>query len=157
LRNARDKGVIVACAAGNYVAPVVVPARIEGAIAVAGVTWKSQPWAGSSHGQEVAFSAPAQDIFRPAPVAGGVGSAFEPGGDGTSYATAITTGAAALWLRSWQAEIADRYGKTAQRVEAFRKAAMATSRQPANWQPEPFGAGILHIGDLCTDAARALP
>jgi hypothetical protein len=27
----------------------------------------------------------------------------------------------------------------------------------AGWQPQPFGAGILDAGRLCTDAAIALP
>ncbi|HEY0822867.1 MAG TPA: S8/S53 family peptidase [Ramlibacter sp.] len=157
MRNARDHGVIVACAAGNYVDPVVVPAALDTAIAVGGVTAQDRPWSGSSFGPEVAFSAPASGIFRAAPVRGGLGSGFLGGGDGTSYATAITSGTAALWLLRWRTQVAQRYGRTAARVEAFKAAARATCRVPEAWEPQPFGAGILDAGRLCTDQAAALP
>jgi hypothetical protein len=157
MRNARRKGVIVVCAAGNYVARVVVPAALDSAIAVAGVTPQEVPWAHSSHGPEVAFSAPAAEIFRAMPALGGVGHDFAGGGDGTSYATAITSGAAALWLRRWRDEIPPKYATPEARVVAFRQAAIATSYQPGGWQPQPFGAGIIDIGALCTDKAKALP
>ncbi|MEJ8839329.1 S8 family peptidase [Ramlibacter sp. AN1133] len=157
MRNARDQGVIVCCAAGNYVDPVVVPARLDTAIAVGGVTWQKRPWSGSSFGPTVAFSAPAKDIFRPEARRSQLGTSFAGGGDGTSYATAITTGTAALWLLRWRTEIAQRYGRSAARVEAFKAAARATCLVPPMWEPEPFGAGILDAGRLCTQQAEALP
>lgn len=155
--HAYEQGVIVVCAAGNGVDPVVVPAALPQTIAVAGSTWQSLPWGGSSFGKEVDFSAPAADIYRPVAQRSGVGSGFAAGGDGTSYAAAITTGAAALWLRVWAPQIAAKYPTGPQRVEAFRAAARATCRKPPGWQPEPFGAGILDIGALCSDEAKALP
>lgn len=154
---AHANGVIVVCAAGNVLDPVVVPARLPQAIAVAGSTWQSLPWHGSSFGPEVAFSAPGAAMFRPDPQPGGIGTAFSDGGDGTSYAAGVTTGTAALWLRRWGAQITARYGRTAQRVEAFRTAAIASCRHPSGWAPQPFGAGILNAGRLCTDSALALP
>jgi hypothetical protein len=157
MANARNNGVIVVCAAGNEVDDVVVPAALETAIAVAGTTWQSLPWHGSAFGDAVDFSAPATNIFRADPQRTGVGAQFAGGGDGTSYATAITTGAAALWLLRWGPQISVKYGPGSARVEAFRQAAMATSRKPPGWQPKPFGAGILDIGRLCTDAQAALP
>lgn len=161
LRNAmaaaRQKGVIVVCAAGNDVDPVVMPAALDTCIAVAGVTWQSLPWHGSSFGPEVDFSAPAAEIFRANPQRRGVGSGYVGAGSGTSYATAVTTGAAALWLRQWGPQVAQKYGRTAARVEAFRQGVIATVRKPPGWQPQPFGAGILNIGRLCTEEAAALP
>lgn len=157
LAHARARGVIVVCAAGNQVDPVVAPACVETAIAVAGSTWQSLPWGGSAFGPEVAFSAPAAAIFRPEPQRRGVGSAFEGGGDGTSYATAITSGCAALWLCRWGDVLDAKYGPGAARVQAFKVAAQATCRVPNGWQPRPFGAGIIDAGALCTDALRALP
>lgn len=157
MAHARSKGVIVVCAAGNHVDPVVVPAKLDTAIAVAGTTWQSLPWSGSSFGPEVDFSAPASGIFRADAQRTGVGSGFAGGGDGTSYATAITTGSAALWLRRWRSEINAKYGRSAKRVDAFREAVRATCRKPPGWQPEPFGAGIIDTGRLCTDLGLALP
>jgi hypothetical protein len=157
IAHAHSKGVIVVCAAGNHVDPVVAPANLPETIAVAGVTWETFPWFGSAFGPEVDFSAPASGIFRPQPQREGIGRLFSGGGDGTSYATAITTGSAALWLRCWAAEIQSRYGRTAQRVEAFRRAAAASCRLPAGWHAQPFGAGIIDAGRLCTDRVTALP
>jgi len=157
MAKARNAGVIVICAAGNGVDQVVMPAALDTAIAVAGTTFQSLPWNGSSFGPEVDFSAPAAGIFRANPQPNGIGKNFADGGDGTSYATAITTGAAALWLLRWGPQIDAMYGPGSARVEAFRQAAIDTARKPPGWQPTPFGAGILDIGVLCTDAARALP
>lgn len=154
---AHSKGVIVVCAAGNYVDPVVAPARLPETIAVAGATWESLPWHGSSFGPEVDFSAPADGIFRPEPQRNGIGTNFADGGDGTSYAAAITTGSAALWLRCWKPQIDAKYGRKGDRVEAFRQATIASCRLPPGWQPQPFGAGIIDTGRLCTDQVTALP
>jgi hypothetical protein len=165
LATARAKGVIVVCAAGNYVDPVVVPACVRTAIAVGGVspyldgngTLQMRPWSGSSFGPEVAFSAPADQIHRAAPQRNGIGSNFDSGGDGTSYAAAIASGSAALWLLRWRPQINAMYGRTAKRVEAFKAAVQATCQQPPNWQPQPFGAGVVDVGRLCTEMENALP
>lgn len=157
MKNARQKGVIVICAAGNHVDPVVVPAALPTAIAVGGTTWKDRPWHGSSFGNAVAFCAPADEIFRAMPQRDGVGTRFAGGGDGTSYAAAITSGSAALWLRRWRGQIDAMYGRSAVRVEAFRAAVLASCRTPDDWQLQPFGAGIIDTGRLCTDMYAALP
>ena len=157
LAYAYARGVIVVCAAGNHVDPVVPPASLPETIAVAAVTWQSLPWHGSSFGPEVDFSAPGADIYRPDAVRSGIGTQFEGGGNGTSYAAAITSGSAALWLRCWGSQITAKYGRSAQRVEAFREAAIASCRKPPGWYAQPFGAGIIDTGRLCTDAALALP
>lgn len=165
LKAATAKGVIVVCAAGNIVDPVVVPAALPEAIAVGGVSpyfdangkIQMRPWSGSSFGPEVAFSAPADKIFRAEPQKSGLGQGFRGEGDGTSYATALTTGSAALWLLRWGPQINAMYGRTAKRVEAFRAAVQATCSTPPNWQPTPFGKGVLDTGRLCTDMQAALP
>jgi hypothetical protein len=131
MQRARDKGVLVLCAAGNHVDPVVVPARLPTAIAVGATTSIDVPWSGSSFGPEVAFSAPGNEIHHVVVGKnGGLGTGFTGGGDGTSYATAMSTGSAALWLLRWTDEITQRYGRTAARVEAFKKAVQDTSRRP---------------------------
>ncbi len=154
---AHSRGVIVVCAAGNHLDPVVQPARLAQTIAVGGVTWESLPWHGSAYGRQVDFSAPAADVQRPLAVRTGTGTGFDEEGNGTSYAAALTTGSAALWLRCWAPQIKARYGRTGARVEAFRKAVRATVRKPPGWQPGSFGEGILDTGRLCTEEALALP
>lgn len=148
VNKAYDAGVILVCAAGNHVNSVVGPAKLERTIAVAGVTRHDQPWSGSSFGPEVDFSAPAADLRR-ASVDGTTSFSYGGGGDGTSYATAMSTGAAALWLTHRAADIAAAYPQPWQRVEAFRTLARSTSRVPPGWQPDQgFGSGILDVGAL---------
>lgn len=147
INRAYDMGVIVVCAAGNHVNSVVAPARLARTIAVGGITAVDRPWSGSSYGPEVDFSAPAADLRRANTKDGGRFS-YAAGGDGTSYATALTTGAAALWLVHRQAEIAAAYAQPWQRVAAFVQLASSTARVPSLWNPGSFGAGILDIEAL---------
>jgi hypothetical protein len=143
-----DAGTILICAAGNIVNDVVAPAKFPRAIAVAGVAPDDKPWGGSAFGPEVAFSAPSEQIRR-AQVKRTVPKGYAGGGDGTSYATALTTGVAALWLKHRSAEIAQAYTEPWQKIEAFRTLARQTARKPPGWQPDGgFGAGILDAGAL---------
>ena len=71
---------------------------------------------------------------------------YTDNGDGTSYATALTTGVAALWLTYRADEITAKYGKSWKRVWAFKKIASDTARVPAVWGPDVAGSGILDAG-----------
>jgi Subtilase family len=153
VNDAYDAGVIMVCAAGNYVNSVVAPARLQRTIAVAGVTFESKPWSGSSYGPEVDFSAPAANLRRASTEAVGK-YIYAAGGDGTSYATAITSGAAALWLAHHGAALDAQYPLPWQRVEAFRILATQTTKQPAVWNPGAFGSGVLDVDALL---AQPLP
>jgi hypothetical protein len=144
INEAYDAGVIMVCAAGNIVNPVVAPARLARTLAVGGVTQADQPWSGSSYGPETDFSSYADGIRRATtqrPARYGYGG----GGDGTSYATAITSGAAALWIAHHGAALDAAYPQPWQRVEAFREVARTSVRVPANWNPGAFGTGILDV------------
>lgn len=157
LHEAYEAGVIVVCAAGNHVDPVVVPARLNRTVAVAGVTRADIPWSGSSFGHQVDFSAPAADLRRGNVKRGltRLTFSYSAGGDGTSYAAAMTTGAAALWLQHRNAELAAAYAQPWQRVAAFRQLARDHARVPTVtvdgqplWQPGSFGTGILDVDAL---------
>ena len=144
---AYEAGVIVICAAGNIVNPVVAPARLSRTLAVGGVTADARPWAGSSYGPETDFSGYAAGIRR-AHVERGPKFSYAGSGDGTSYATAMTSGAAALWLAHHGAALDVSYPLAWQRVEAFRTVARQTARVPTVWNPGAFGSGILDIDAL---------
>ena len=144
---AYEAGVIVVCAAGNIVNPVVAPARLSRTLAVGGVTTDDVPWAGSSYGPETDFSGYAAGIRR-AHVQAGPKYSYVGGGDGTSYAAAMTSGAAALWLAHHGAALATAYPLAWQRVEAFRTVARDNARVPTVWNPGAFGTGILDIAKL---------
>jgi hypothetical protein len=126
---------------------VVAPARLHRTLAIGGITSQDVPWSGSSFGPEVDLSAPAADI-RNALAKPGDQFSYANDGDGTSYATAMVSGAAALWLARHRAELAGAYPQPWQVVEAFKQTARATARVPANWQPGAFGTGVLDVRAL---------
>ncbi|MCC7150809.1 MAG: S8/S53 family peptidase [Rubrivivax sp.] len=144
---AYEAGVIVVCAAGQPLASVIAPAHGRRTVAVAGSTVGGIPWGSSAHGTAVDWAAPADAIYR-AEVRRDGSAAYAGGGDGTSYAAAITTGAAALWLAHHRNALPARYLQPWQRVEAFIATAGATARAMPHQQPGSFGSGILDIDAL---------
>ncbi len=144
---AYSAGVIFVCAAGQPLRHVVSPAHGRRTIAAAGSTVGSVPWGQSAYGSAVDWAAPAAHIQR-AEMRRPATPAYAADGDGTSYAAAITSGAAALWLARHGAAIAAAYPLGWQRVEAFKAVAKATARPMPKQQPGSFGAGILDIAAL---------
>lgn len=140
-------GVILVCAAGQPLRHVVSPAHGRRTIAAAGSTLGQKPWGQSAYGGSVDWAAPADHIHR-AEMRPPATAAYAGGGDGTSYATAITTGAAALWLTRHGNALATAYPEPWQRVEAFKAVAKSTATPMPHQQPGSFGAGVLNIGEL---------
>jgi hypothetical protein len=150
-----ERGVILVAAAGNV--PVrgwpAYPASLARTIAVAGVTSDARPWGGGSRGDWVDLSAPAMDV-RHASTEEAARYGHDATSSGTSYATAMTAGAAALWLVAHAARIDAAYPHPWQRVEAFRLAARRTARKlAARYRNSGNGAGILNVARLVAPAA----
>jgi hypothetical protein len=149
-----ERGVILIAAAGNM--PVfdwpAFPGALPRAIAVAGVSAGGRPWWMSSRGPWVDFSAPARGLRRACTSREGrYGYTTKWGG--TSFAAAMTSGAAALWLLAHRQAIAARYLQAWQRVEAFRWMARRSATVPPGWAAERgFGAGILNVAALMDPA-----
>ena len=144
---AYDSGVILICAAGNVVSKVVAPAALNRTIAVGGSAQSDVPWIGSSCGPEVDLSAPAWPIYRA--TMDRSGKPTYGFGDGTSFATALTAGAAALWLARHGNALQAAYPQPWQRVAAFKKLVTANARVPAGgWDTTHFGNGILNADAL---------
>ena len=148
---AYEAGVIFVCAAGQPLRHVISPAHGRRTIAAAGSTLGSVPWGKSAYGNAVDWAAPADHIYR-ADAGQSTNPTYAGAGDGTSYATAITTGAAALWLAKHASALPGAYPQAWQRVEAFKAAAKATARKMPNQQPGAFGAGVLDIAALLDSA-----
>jgi len=143
---AYERGIIYVCAAGNIVESVVAPARNPRTIAVAGTTPGGIPWANSSHGPQVDISAPCDPIRRATVSRTGK---FSIGyGDGTSFATQLVGGAAALWLARHGPALDRAYPEPWQRVAAFLRLLTDTARIPAEWDSRQYGAGILQADAL---------
>lgn len=145
-----ERGVILIAAAGNVPVPEwpAFPAALPRAIAIAGVTRKSEPWFSSSYSRGVALSAPAGGVKR-AQTKPGSQYDYTDSYGGTTFAAAMTTGAAALWLLAHRDAIQAKYVQPWQRIEAFREMARKTATVPTGWLADRgFGAGILHVGRL---------
>jgi len=144
---AYERGIIYVCAAGNVIESVVAPARNPRTIGVGGTTLGGHPWSGSSHGRYVDVCAPADLVRR-----GTVTRArkFEYGlGDGTSFATQMVGGAAALWVaKHGPTTLHQAYPERWQRTAAFLKLLKETARVPPGWDSSQYGAGILQADAL---------
>jgi serine protease len=136
---------IVMAAAGNCVGIVVWPARFEACIGVAGVDQHFMPWRGSSRGPGVDIAAPAQNVYRANALTRDVGQ-----GQGTSFAVALTAGAAACWLafhgRGAMIAAARQRGESLQ--DMFRRLVRATAQRPAGWEEMTMGAGVVDVDAL---------
>jgi serine protease len=162
IKQAVDAGVIVFAAAGNCVQPIVVyPASDPNVIALAGINHNDAPWKGTSRGSKIDVAAPAENVLiaRRQPGDGGVGT-VKPS-QGTSFASALTAGVAALWLSHFtRAAInaeAKKRGITVHHL--FRSALRATARPPKSgvWDKNKFGAGIVDAEALLNLALKDIP
>lgn len=156
---AEAAGVIVVAAAGqlNRYIPcpeaVAYPARYPSVVAVAASKKGKAPCPWSGHGEDILITAPGQDILRANWK--DTEAAVEPSW-GTSYATALTAGSAALWLHKWGASPA--LQDPAARPGLFR-AALADSAEPIPSDTRGhWGAGHLDVARLLAlDPATLTP
>jgi subtilisin family serine protease len=144
LRRAVQANIIVVAAAGNCVGEVVWPARYAEAIAIGGINAALKPWRGSSHGPAVAICGPAEFVLR----ANGRDTAQPPAAvgssQGTSFATALIAGVAALWLAYHGRDtLIARLPPGRSLQEMFRRLVAASASVPPGHDTEEYGAGIV--------------
>lgn len=145
INSAIKDGVIVLAAAGNCVGWVVYPARYEEVIAVAAINKDDKSWKGTCSGDLVDISAPGEFVPRANAARVNGGSPVDVrGGQGTSFAVALTAGVAALWLghhgkATIRAALAP--GQTIQ--DKFVALLQATAHRPSDWDRSLYGAGIV--------------
>lgn len=145
--------VIVVAAAGNYYPFVVYPAAYSSCIGVAGSTINDAVWSGSARNQQlelpcpIDISAPAECVW--APFWNDAGNETRVRSNGTSFATAIVAGAAALWLQQNDRDtlIAQLDGRVPLQ-ELFRSHLAITARRPSGWNVVLDGPGILDLSGL---------
>ncbi len=164
LARAAAADMIVLAAAGNCVGQVTYPAWDRNVIAVAGVDEHGKRWKGSSRGSAVDIAAPAENVHvaRRVALAGGQQpdlSLIDRQGQGTSYATALTAGVAALWLQHFGPDAvrteARKRGQVVQ--ELFRAALRHSARVPAGWDHANMGAGIVDAEKLLDTPLASVP
>jgi hypothetical protein len=151
--------VIVVAAAGNYWPVVVYPAAYPSCIAVGGSEPFDRVWRGSSRNHlghtPIDIGAPAACI-RNAWWSGTQNTT--PRNEGTSFATAMVAGAAALWLQRFNRNVLlSRLGGRVPLQELFRAHLAATARRPTNWNTQLDGPGILNLTGLMSPATMPPP
>jgi serine protease len=155
-RAVRDN-VIVLAAAGNCIDEVVWPARYPEVIAVGGINSASQRWRGSSRGPAITIAAPAEFVPRADPRDQREPLLAVSGGQGTSFATALTAGIAALWLAHHGRDVLMALLPTGRTLQSMlRNLLAATAQVPPDFETAGLGAGI--VDALCllrTDPRRA--
>jgi thermitase len=146
VREAALQGTIIVSAAGNHWPFVVYPARLDEVVAVAACNCRRQVWAGSASGDDVDVTAPGESVWRA--LASGSGFLVERS-SGTSYATALVAGAAALWLaHHGRAKLIHRFG-AAGVPRVFKELLIRHGVDtPAGWDTRKLGAGILNAEKL---------
>lgn len=147
---AATRGVILISAAGNHTGFVVYPARYPHVVAIAASNARDGLWSGSALGKLVAVTAPGESVWR-----GKVDMARDgqpkftvDRSSGTSYATALTAGACALWLqRHDRSQLLQRYGAGGL-AAAFRSALQGSVRKVPGWPKKKAGPGIVDVDGL---------
>ncbi len=141
VREAVDKNVIVIAASGNYVKLVVWPAAYPEVIAVAGCDAQRKPWWGACTGPQVDVTGPAARVWVAGFTEAGLPGAGQS--DGTSFATAMLAGIAALWLAYHGRDyLLHRYGGAFTLSAVFRHVVQTSCDDFAGPRPGGYGAGI---------------
>jgi len=156
LRDAVSAGCVIVCAAGNCWPKVVFPAAYsaEGlCTATAALRHTGAPWARTGRGPEVTVAAPGENVWGAARSQSGDPDHGIRAAQGTTLASSLTAGVAALWVaqhggrRHLHAQ-AKAAGTTVQAM--FNHCVTRGLVQPGLWEgSSDLGAGIL-------DAVRAL-
>ncbi len=155
LEFAYENDVILCAAAGNCVRFVVRPASLATVIACAGIginpeNGSIRPWPGTSRGESVDISAPAENVW-----VGdwATGSQIVEPSEGTSFATPCVAAAAALWLDHHGTDVLlARYRASGVRLgEVFRQVVQSSATVPPGWDSNEFGAGIVNLPALIAE------
>ena len=78
-------------------------------------------------------------------------------GDGTSFATALCAGIAALWIAHRGADLDRAYGRHRwARAAAFKKLVAVTACTPPGWNTRDYGRGVYQADTLLTAGLPAL-
>ena len=151
---AYEAGVIVCAAAGNVIREVTYPGRYNRVVTVGGAspvgTTGFQPWEGASRGQFVDVCGPASGVRRASVERrqGELHYFIAADGDGTSYATALCAGIAALWLAKHGDSLRTAYAEAWMRPAAFKRLLKETADCPDTWDTGNWGRGLYRADKL---------
>ena len=165
LRRAAAAGIVTVCAAGNIWPLVVSPARLSKdglCCAVAAVTHEGGPWRKTAKGPTVTVSAPGAQVWgsrvpdgtTPRQRIRGGNTTINRWSEGTTLATALTAGLAALWVQSHGGRkvLRARASAMGTTVQALFNAAVTHGLTP----PDAWRRGERGMGAGIVDAQRLL-
>ncbi|MDG6108547.1 S8 family serine peptidase [Dactylosporangium aurantiacum] len=153
IRYALDHDAVVVAGSGNASqfpsgSGVLAPARFPGVVAVSAIDRDGNAWAGAIRGPEVVLTAPGVAIPVISASGGGRVVGYYPSSDGTSAATAVVSGAAAL-IRAKYPQLPAK--DVIQRLIATADDAGTPGRDP------DYGYGRLNLVKALTTDVPAVP
>lgn len=155
LKIAVDNGCIPICAAGQAGGwPIdIYPSKSPYSISVTATDVRERPWHKAFKTRYADVAAPGVSIWNA--IADYDNDRFiVDRGCGTSFSTAITAGAAAIWLGSWTPEYIWSLNGKQNTMATFRNVLYKYGvKTPLGWDTENFGQGILNIKTLLTQNA----
>jgi subtilisin family serine protease len=146
LQYAVGRGLILVAAAGNVWPFVVYPGRYDETVCVAASNCDRGIWSKSATGPEVDLAAPGESVWN-ACLRGNEYAVSR--GSGTSFATAMTAGAAALWLSyHGHGNLERRFG--CENIPSlFKELLLKQGVAPVpGWEKDRVGAGLLDVSAL---------
>ena len=147
---AESRGVIICAAAGNYAPFVTWPGVYDEVIACAASNARGEPWRWSCRGRAVDVTAPGESVWRATVDKNERSMSYDVArSSGTSFATAITAGVAAMWLsHHGRDSLLARYGRE-NLPFVFQRVLRESCVKFPGWKERKFGAGLI-------DAMRTL-
>lgn len=147
LLEAREKGILVFCAAGQGVLNVQYPAQANGTFAFSGSTIDHTPWKWAAYGPKILISAPGFDVWynrtQKSEDSGAIFYTVDKGA-GTTFATAYSASIAALWLSYHGRDfLIQKYGAS-RLADVFEQLVREHGRRiPEGWDTGNYGVGII--------------
>lgn len=147
---AQSRGVIICAAAGNYAPFVTWPGVYDEVIACAASNARGGSWRYSCKGRAVDVTAPGESVWRATVSKTGKTMSYDVSRtSGTSFATTITAGVAAMWLsHHGRDSLIARYGRE-NLPFVFQRVLRESCVNFPGWKEGKFGAGLI-------DALRTL-
>ena len=147
---AQSRGVIICAAAGNYAPFVGWPGAYDEVITCAASNARGGTWKWSCRGSAVDVTAPGESVWRATVDKNETSMTYDVArSSGTSFATTITAGVAAMWLsHHGRDSLIARYGRENVPL-VFQRVLRESCVNFPGWKEGKFGAGLI-------DAMRTL-
>jgi hypothetical protein len=147
-----DENIIVIVAGGQCVPFIPAPAIYHNCIAVTAIDDKDRIWDIATLGGAIAIAAPGVGVWIPAIEKNSYRQSC-----GTSFATPIVAGTAALWLgECGKQRLIDNYANGRKLQDVFREIIRRCCRTPVDWDKNRCGTGIIDAKSVIDTTLKEL-